>query len=62
VINRREFLVTTSTMALLGQGAWAERGKVVARSPAQRAAVAAVVKYLAVRVELTRPEIPKQLH
>ena len=37
----------------LGQGAWAERGRVVARSRAQRAAVAAVVKYLAVRVELS---------
>lgn len=35
-----------------GTGAWVERGRVVARSPSQRAAVTAVERYLTVRVRL----------
>ena len=37
----------------LGQGAWAERGQIVAGTPTQRAVVSAVIKYLSVRVQLS---------
>jgi len=37
----------------LGEGAWVERGKVVAGSAQKRAAVAAVVKYLSIRVQVS---------
>jgi len=37
----------------LGQGAWAERGRIVANSAAERAVVTAVTKYLSVRVQLS---------
>jgi predicted small lipoprotein YifL len=37
----------------LGQGAWAERGRSVANTPAERAAVTAVVRYLSARVRLS---------
>lgn len=37
----------------LGQGAWVERGRSVAATPAERAAVTAVKKYLSARVQLS---------
>lgn len=37
----------------LGQGAWAERGRINADTPTQKAVVTAVVKYLSVRVQLS---------
>jgi hypothetical protein len=36
-----------------GEGAWVERGKIVANSPEQLAAVDAVAKYMSVRVQLS---------
>ena len=38
---------------VLGQGAWAERGRSTARTPTERAVVRAVVRYLSVRVQLS---------
>jgi hypothetical protein len=37
---------------VLGQGAWIEPGRIVARTPAQRAVVQAMEKYLSVRLQL----------
>jgi uncharacterized membrane protein len=43
--------VTYRPADALGEGAWVEQGKIVARSPTQRAVVRAMTQYLATRVQ-----------
>ncbi len=44
----------------LGEGAWVQRGKVVAGSAQKRAAVAAVMKYLSIRVQVSNTWVVDQ--